>query len=86
MVVEEQIKKLKPGQELWYKNLYTLPEKVIVKSIDYLYGELVINLEDYSYISKKEYNSVFLTKKECEKACEVELIEKLNKLRAMMEK
>ena len=86
MVVEEQIKKLKPGQELWYKNLYTLPEKVIVKSIDYLYGELVINLEDCSYISKKEYDSVFLAKKECEKACEVELVEKLNKLRAMMEK
>lgn len=86
MVVEEQIKKLKPGQELWYKNLYTLPEKVIVKSIDYLYGELVINLEDCSYISKKEYDSVFLTKKECEKACEVELVKKLNKLRAMMEK
>ena len=86
MVVEEQIKKLKPGQELWYKNLYTLPEKVIVKSIDYLYGELVINLEDYSYISKKEYDSVFLTKKECEKACEVELAEKLNKLHVMMEK
>lgn len=86
MVVEEQIKKLKPGQELWYKNLYIFPEKVIVKNIDYLYGELVINLEDYSYISKKEYDSVFLTKKECEKACEVELVEKLNKLRAMMEK
>ena len=86
MVVEEQIKKLKPGQELWYKNLYTLPEKVIVKSIDYLYGELVINLEDCSYISKKEYDSVFLTKKECEKVCEAELVEKLNKLRAMMEK
>ena len=86
MVVEEQIKKLKPGQELWYKNLYTLPEKVIVKDIDYLYGELVINLEDCSYISKKEYDSVFLTKKECEKACEAELVEKLNKLRAMMEK
>ena len=86
MLTEEQIRKLKPGQELWYKNLYTLPEKVIVKDIDYLYGELVINLEDCSYISKKEYDSVFLTKKECEKACEVELVEKLNKLRAIMEK
>ena len=86
MVAEEQVKKLKPGQELWYKNIHTFPEKVIVRSIDYLYGELVINLEDYSYISKREYDSVFFTKKECEKACEVELAEKLNKLRAMMEK
>ena len=34
----------------------------------------------------KEYDSVFFTKKECEKACEAELVEKLNKLRAMMEK
>ena len=33
MVVQEQIQNIQPGQEIWYKNMYCFPEKLIIDKI-----------------------------------------------------
>lgn len=80
----EEAKQLKAGQEIYYKGLDILPEKVIISSILYnSNGKLEINLVDNCYIPERDLDYIFLTFDECAKACEEEYKNRLNKLREM---
>ena len=80
----EEAKQLKVGQEIYYKGLDILPEKVIVSSILYnSNGKLEINLVDNCYIPERDLDYIFLTFDECAKACKKDFEKRLNKLREM---
>lgn len=80
----EETKKLKEGQEIWYKGLSELPEKVIIdKLITDGYGKLEIHLVDNCYIPERDLDYVFLTFDECAEACKNDFERRLQKLREM---
>ena len=85
MVVEEQIKELKPGQEIWYKNMHCFPEKLIIDKISIIDNKDVIFLSDGTYITGYSLEDVFLTENECNLACQKELKDKIEKLKLMLE-
>ena len=81
----EEAKQLKENQEIWYRGLSGLPEKVTVsKLITDGYGKLEIHLTDNCYIPERDLGFVFLTFSECEEACEKHFKEKLQKLKEMI--
>ena len=80
----EEAKQLKVGQEIYYKGLDILPEKVTISSILYnSNGKLEINLVDNCYIPERDLDYIFLTFDECAKACKKDFEKRLNKLREM---
>ena len=80
----EEAKQLKAGQEIYYKGLDILPEKVIVSSILYnSNGKLEVNLVDNCYIPERDLDYIFLTFDECASACKKDFEKRLNKLREM---
>lgn len=81
----EEVKNIKEGQELWYRGIEELPEKVVVsKLITDGYGKLEIHLVDNCYIPERDLGYVFLTFEECAKSCETHFQIKLQKLREMI--
>lgn len=81
----DEAKKLKVGQEIWYRALSDLPEKVVIsKIITDGYGKLEIHLVDNCYIPERDLNYVFLTFDECASACKNEFEERLQKLKMLM--
>ena len=83
MITEEQIKALKPGDCIWYKNIHIYPEKLTISEIKQFNDDLEIYLEDGTYIKQGDTN-IFLTQEECTDSCEKELNERLDKLRLML--
>lgn len=81
----EEAKQLKEGQQLWYRGLSELPEKVIInKLITDGYGKLEIHLVDNCYIPERDLDYVFLTFDECAEACKKHYEKQLEKLREML--
>lgn len=85
MVVKEQIQNMQKGQEIWYKNMYCFPEKLIVDKISIIDNKDVIFLSDGTYITGYSLEDVFLTENECNLACQKELKDKIEKLKLMLE-
>ena len=85
MTVEEA-RTLKSGQEIYYKGLEILPEKVIVDKIIYNnQGKIEIHLVDNCYIPERDLQDyVFLTFDECAKSCEKCFKDRLAKLKEML--
>jgi len=80
----EEAKQLKEGQEIWYRGLSELPEKVIIdKLITDGYGKLEIHLADNCYIPERDLDYVFLKFDECAKYCKNDFERRLKKLREM---
>lgn len=81
----EETKNLKIGQEIWYRALGDLPQKVVIsKIITDGYGKKEIHLVDNCYIPERDLDYVFLTFDECANACKKYFEERLNKLRQMI--
>lgn len=81
----DEAKKLKVGQELYYRGLEELPEKVVVsKLITDGYGKLEIHLVDNCFIPERDLDYVFLTFDECAEACKKHYEKQLEKLREML--
>lgn len=81
----EEAKTLKIGQEIYYRGLDEMPEKVIVSSILFnSSGKIEVNLKDNCYIPERDLDYIYLTFDECAEACEKSFKEKLIKLREMM--
>lgn len=81
----DEAKQLKEGQQLWYRGLSELPEKVVInKLITDGYGKLEIHLVDSCYIPERDLDYVFLTFDECAKACKKHYEKQLEKLREML--
>ena len=81
----EEARSLKEGQEVYYRGLEDLPEKVKVSHVLYnsLY-KLEVHLVDNCYIPEKELGDyLFLTFDECSKRCEDVFKSKLNKLKEL---
>lgn len=82
----EEAKTLKPRQEIYYKGIEILPEKVIVDKIIYNdQGKIEIHLVDNCYIPERDLQEyVFLTFEECAKFCEKDFKDRLAKLKEML--
>lgn len=81
----DEAKTLKEGQEIYYRGIESLPEKVVVGKLLYdNYGKLEIHLVDFCYIPERDLDYVFLTFNECASACEKDFKEKLAKLKEML--
>lgn len=82
----EEAKQLKEGQEIYYRGLNGLPEKVTVdKLITDSYGKLEVHLVDNCYIPERDLQDyVFLTFDECVAVCEKHYKEQLQKLKEML--
>lgn len=81
----DEAKKLKVGQEIYYRGLEMIPEKVTVSSILYnSNGKIEINLVDNCYIPERDLDYIFLTFEQCAESCEKEFKDKLKKLKQML--
>lgn len=85
MITKEQALQLKPNQEIYYKNIYTYPELIIVNDISLTDEGCNVLLVDGTYIPERCFDNVYLTKEECVEDCQKELNMKLEKLRYMLE-
>ena len=81
----EEAKQLKEGQQLWYRGLSELPEKVVInKLVTDAYGKLEIHLVDNCYIPERDLEYAYLTFDECAEACKKHYEKQLEKLREML--
>lgn len=80
-----EAKSLKEGQEIYYRGIEDLPEKVIVSKIMDNRGKLEIHLADNCYIPERDLQDyIFLTFDECAEMCKKVFESKLDKLRKML--
>lgn len=80
----DEAKTLKEGQEIYYRGIESLPEKVVVGKLLYdSYGKLEIHLVDFCYIPERDLDYVFLTFDECAKSCKNDFEQRLQKLREL---